>query len=82
MANEKSVSGMFHLTKSNIVDQEKLADYKIDAIVNAAKPTLMGSENEKSVDYAVHAAVNAALPNGEKFKDKICEYLNTKKLII
>ncbi len=80
MANEKSVSGMFHLTKSNIVDQEKLADYKIDAIVNAAKPTLMGSENEKSVDYAVHAAVNAALPNGEKFKDKICEYLNTKKI--
>ena len=71
---------MFHLIKADIADKQRLMNDSIDAVVNAANPTLMGSNNKKSVDYAIHAAVNAGLPNGEKFKDKIQEYLGTPKI--
>lgn len=73
--NNKGIEDIFQLTDGNIVDQDKLQRLKIDTIVNAANPTLMGSN--QGVDGAVHEAIGQCLPGNEIFKNKICEELNS-----
>lgn len=66
--NEKCVSDMIQIIPEEIV--EFVRDQHIDAIVNAAKPSLMGSE-ELSVDRSVHEAIDRMLPDGRVFNDII-----------
>lgn len=56
------------IVRGDITDQEKLQERQIDAIVNAAKSTLMGSN--QGVDGAIHSCI-------ENLNKKICEELNT-----
>lgn len=72
----KNIGDIFELTDGNIVDKSKLQLLKIDTIVNAAKPTLMGSH--QGVDGAIHEAIDRQLPANTSFKDKICEELKSK----
>lgn len=65
---QKTVPGMLDIHVGEIT---KYVEHNhIDAIVNAANPTLMGSIRE-SVDKSIHKKVNRNLKNGNKFKDKI-----------
>lgn len=60
---------MFDCVEGNIADKDLLDTLHINAVVNAANPTLMGST--QGVDGAIHKAVND-LANGKyKFCDKI-----------
>lgn len=65
---------------ADIADKKELDKRNIDTIVNAANPTLMGSN--QGVDGAIHKSINSILQSkGEHncFKDKICEELGTGK---
>ncbi len=78
MGRKKYIANMINIVEGNIADPAKLKKYRINAIVNAARPTLMGSDNGNSVDKAIHDAVNAKLAEKkETFKDKICQELKT-----
>lgn len=81
----KEVSGMLHLYKGDISDKATLDNFtldsgdviKIDTIVNAAKPTLMGSL--QGVDGAIHKKIDDLLQNeNSSFNIKICEELDEK----
>ena len=66
--------GMDHVivvVKGDITDKKLLKKLRVDAIVNAANPTLMGSN--QGVDGAIHAK----LP---KLKKRICKELGTDRL--
>ena len=68
----------FHIVYGDIVDQGEIQHYNIDAVVNAARPTLMGSD-QVSVDCSIHQAIDKALRNvgdTETFNDKIREELD------
>lgn len=65
----------FSFVGANIADQNELAKRKIDTIVNAAKPTLMGSD--QGVDGAIHKAIDSAQGKSGYFKDMICNELGT-----
>ena len=94
---ERSISDMLYVVRGNIGDKPQLDRcelesgevVKIDtivnaAIVNAAKPTLMGSDREQSVDYAIHKAIdtilaeNAGKKKPKTFKEKIRKELDGK----
>ena len=89
---ERSISDMLHVVRGNIGDKPQLDRcelesgevVKIDTIVNAAKPTLMGSDREQSVDYAIHKAIdtilaeNAGKKKPKTFKEKIRKELDGK----
>ncbi len=66
--NEKCISDIIQIVPEEIVGFVR--EKHIDAIVNAAKPTLMGSE-EPSVDRSIHEAIDGMLPNGKVFNDII-----------
>lgn len=68
----------FRAVYADITDKSSLLHNKIDAIVNAARPTLMGSR-DPGVDRSVHDKVDEELRNsGEEatFNDKIREELD------
>lgn len=64
--------------EADIVDKRELRKLRIDTIVNAANPTLMGSS--RGVDGAIHKTIDRSFKSqGKKscFKNKICEELGT-----
>ena len=66
--------GMDHVivvVKGDITDKKLLKKLRVDAIVNAANPTLMGSN--QGVDGAIHAKL-------QKLKKRICKELGTDRL--
>ena len=84
--NEKNVRFMFHVVQGDISDETLLKDIyrdtslkkkmQMDAIVNAAKPTLMGSS--QGVDGAIHAKIDAFLGGDGEFNKRICEELEQR----
>lgn len=63
----------FYFVSGDITDTDKIRKHKIDAVVNAARPTLMGS-TEKSVDKSIHEAIDIILDDmddPQSFNDKI-----------
>lgn len=71
------IAGMIKIVKEDITNKESLKANGINAIVNAAKPTLMGSN--QGVDGAIHKTINDKLPGNKQFKDYICDELKTEK---
>ena len=79
--NIKNVRYMFHVVQGDISNEDLLDNIyrnsprkkkiKIDAIVNAAKPTLMGSS--QGVDGAIHASIDAYFGKEGEFNRLICE---------
>lgn len=68
---------MFAVITGDIANKGLLVSNNIDAVVNAAKPSLMGSDC--GVDGAIHKAVNECLEPGHRtFAEKICEELKTE----
>lgn len=84
--NEKNVRFMFHVVQGDISNETLLKDIyrdtslkkkmQMDAIVNAAKPTLMGSS--QGVDGAIHAKIDAFLGGDGEFNKRICEELEQR----
>lgn len=68
----------FSFVGANIADRNELAKRKIDTIVNAAKPTLMGSD--QGVDGAIHKAIDNVQGRSGYFKDMICNDLETGRV--
>ncbi len=76
MPKTKLLKNIFTV-EANIADRKELEKYNIDTIVNAAKPTLMGSA--QGVDGAVHMAID--IINGESgyFKRMICKKMGVNE---
>lgn len=70
---DKRISDMLWVCSKEIVEFTERKN--IDAVVNAADPTLMGS-NEPGVDKSIHDAVDAVSSDGTKFKDLIRRQLD------
>lgn len=66
--NEKCIADIIQIEAEEIVSFVK--ENHIDAIVNAANPTLMGS-SEPSVDRSIHEKIEEWLPCGMKYNDVI-----------
>lgn len=79
MCTGKNIAGMLHVIKGNIADKKWLERNEIDTIVNAAKPTLMGSDRAEGVDHAVHKAIDKLQKNGKNFNQMICKELRTEQ---
>lgn len=73
----KKIEEMFEVVCGSIVDETKWYNNKIDTIVNAAKPTLMGSN--QGVDGAVHKAIDEKAGKKGNFNKIICDQLKTKQ---
>lgn len=73
MKIQKTIQGMLDIVRGEITEYVK--QNRIDVIVNAASPTLMGSDSE-SVDKSIHDKINKKLKLNMKFKDKIREQLD------
>lgn len=75
----KNISDMLVVVSGDIADRKLLQNREIDTVVNAAKPTLMGSN--QGVDGVIHKTINsllnAAESTGDTFADKICNELQT-----
>lgn len=75
---EKHIDNMLHLVNGDISNKKELKRKKIDVIVNAANPTLMGSN--QGVDGAIHEAIDKRLASkGSSFNKEIRKELNEKK---
>ena len=72
---DKNIADMIKIVKGKIEDSGKINLRNIDTIVNAANPTLMGSD--QGVDGSIHAAVNSFLEDGKEYADLICRELGT-----
>ncbi len=59
--SKDNVGDMLHLVEGNIIDEEFLEKYQIDTVVNAAKPSLMGSRSIGSVDSSIHKKIDDIL---------------------
>ena len=66
---DKNIADILRIVKGRIEDADKIRLRKIDTIVNAANPTLMGSD--QGVDGSIHKAVNELSEDGRKFGEKI-----------
>ena len=78
--SKNNVGDMLAIKVGNIVDPDFLKEYEIDTIVNAAKPTMMGSDNVGTVDYAIHTKINELLSvKSTTFKDEIKKELNEEE---
>lgn len=73
----KQINNMFEVVCGSIVDETKWYNNKIDTIVNAANPTLMGSD--KGVDGAIHKAIDDKVGQAGSFNKMICNELKTKQ---
>ena len=73
MRIHKTIPGMLDIHMGEITKYVK--QNQIDAIVNAASPTLMGS-SRASVDKSIHDIINKKLKHGYKFKDEIRKQLD------
>lgn len=73
---DKKISDMMFVCSEDIIELVKRR--KIDAVVNAANPTLMGSN--QGVDKSIHDAVNRGLRDGKNFKDIIRAQLDGESL--
>lgn len=71
----KNIGNMIKIVQGNIIN--KKGNSNIDVIVNAAKPTLMGSN--QGVDGAIHVAIDNILGNNGSLNKKICEELDTSE---
>ena len=69
---DKKISDMLFICSEDIA--EFVRRRRIDAVVNAANPTLMGSD--QGVDKSIHDAVSRGYPAGKKFKDTIREQID------
>lgn len=70
----KQIYEMLCLVEGNIADKQMLQAEKIDTIVNAANPTLMGSN--QGVDGAIHKAIYELSGKKYLFREKIYEDLH------
>ena len=78
---EKNIPNMLHVYYGNISEQSELNTClqnfgycdctRVDTIVNAAKPTLMGSD--QGVDGAIHEAIDTILGEKGRFNIQICK---------
>ena len=67
-----NIGDMLYLVEEDITDEKFIEKYKIDTIVNAAKPTLMGSDDKGTVDNTIHKKIDSLLSEQKcTFKDKI-----------
>ena len=73
----RKLKNIFKIKQGNIADPSNWSDQKIDTIVNAAKPTLMGSN--QGVDYAIHSSIDNVLAEGDTFNKHICSELETSE---
>lgn len=73
---EKNVYNMLTLVKGDITKKQNWPNGKIDTIVNAANPTLMGSN--QGVDGAIHSAVDNFYHCKGKMNSQICDELGTE----
>lgn len=71
---DKCIAAMFGVETGEIAAKEKLNEKKINAIVNAANPTLMGSD--KGVDGNIHREINRLEKKIGFFKEKIREQVD------
>lgn len=74
---KKEISSMLRIVKGNIVDSNNWENGYIDTIVNAAKPTLMGSN--QGVDGALHRAMDRFIGGTGKWNEYICQELGVLK---
>lgn len=79
---EKIIADMLHIHLGDISSKNELdtclgqgQSLAIDTIVNAANPTLMGSN--QGVDCAIHKAVDEILGYPGAFNEKICSELDS-----
>lgn len=74
-SEDKNISNMLIVVQGDITDAASLESRHIDTVVNAAKPTLMGSN--QGVDGAIHEAVaRLTWPDGSStFAREICREL-------
>lgn len=70
---DKNISDMLFVYSEEIVELTKRKN--VDAVVNAADPTLMGADRP-GVDKSLHDAINAVSSDGTKFKDLIRRQLD------
>lgn len=75
--DEKKINSMLQIIQGDITDTACWENEKIDTIVNAAKPTLMGSE--QGVDGAIHRIMDQHLGNEGDFNREICKELKNSK---
>lgn len=68
---------MLQIIQGDITDAANWKNRKIDTIVNAAKPTLMGSD--QGVDGAIHKIMDQHFGEAGSFNRKICKELKTSK---
>ena len=71
---DKNIADILEVVRGRIEDADQIKSRKIDTIVNAANPTLMGSD--QGVDGSIHKAVNGHLKKGRTFAEKICKELD------
>lgn len=73
----KKINSMLQIIQGDITDAANWKNRKIDTIVNAAKPTLMGSD--QGVDGAIHKIMDQHFGEAGSFNRKICKELKTSK---
>ncbi len=73
---DKNIADILRIVKGRIEDADKIKLRNIDTIVNAANPTLMGSN--QGVDGSIHKAINDLSEDGKTFAEKICEELEKR----
>lgn len=71
----KKINEMLKVIRGDISKTVETNIEEVDTIVNAAKPTLMGSN--QGVDGAIHVALDRKLGGEGEFNKKICEELKT-----
>ena len=82
MSLPKNIADMIEFIDGDITDKScwppstLTSEDIIDTIVNAAKPTLMGSN--QGVDGALHDKIDTIAFNGHSFNKNICQELKTK----